>query len=76
MSAASSEFAAYAELLPEGAMPLAGVRLCDYIAQDGDTRFHFKADGEQSLSQTIGMLIRAAIAYALEDEDAGGLPRD
>lgn len=65
----------YADMLPEGSMPLAGVRLCDYLDARGESRFQFTADGDQNLSHTVGMLIRAAIAYALEDEDAGGLPR-
>lgn len=64
-----SEFERYADMLPEGSLPIAGICIVDYLDAEGESHFHFKADGEQSLSQTVGMLVRAAISYA-----ADGIP--
>ncbi len=47
------------------------MRIIDYIGPNGEARFMYKFDGAQSVTETIGMLHRAAFSYAFDIEQEG-----
>lgn len=57
MSTQDQDFTPYQELLPEGALPISGVRIVSYFAEDGTVKYklsHIVNDG--SAFSLIGLL--------------------
>lgn len=52
----TNEFECYADMLPEGAIPMNGVRIIRFVDEEGDVSTHFHCSGMSRLVDTLGML--------------------
>lgn len=65
------EFAAYVDLLPEGAVAMYGVRIIGFIDAEGTTIHDWAVDGDVRLGEAIGALVVAQhqMIHSVSDDD-------
>ena len=62
----------YADLLEDGELPICGMRLMQYIDEDGKVKYRFRWAGDAAITEVIGLLelVKAhMLTKALKEED-------
>jgi hypothetical protein len=52
----SEAFAGVEDLLPDRAVPISSIRIVRFLTEDGDYDLRLKADGDENLATSIGVL--------------------